>query len=219
MLLRDSVYQMIHQAIVTCEFEPGQELREQVLAERYRVSRSPVRDALLRLELESLVTVLPRQGYLVNAIRLPDVESMFDLRLLVTSACAARAAHASDRAVQTLDQFRAGPVSSADEDAYLDYNRAFHYGITDICGNVRLAAIEHDLVEHSCRLVRISLRYRQNDTVQDAISEHNAIINAIQAHDAQTASRLSHHHVMLGHGRILAVLRKSLGAEAGSTNP
>jgi DNA-binding GntR family transcriptional regulator len=75
-LLRESIYGAIRRAILTCEFEPGQELREQVLAERYHVSRSPVRDALLRLELESLVTVLPRQGYLVNAISIPDVAGM-----------------------------------------------------------------------------------------------------------------------------------------------
>jgi GntR family transcriptional regulator, rspAB operon transcriptional repressor len=53
-LLRDSVYRALRQAVLTCEFQPGQELREQVLAEKYRVSRSPIRDSLLRLEQERL---------------------------------------------------------------------------------------------------------------------------------------------------------------------
>src|ERR1700733_15154585 len=83
LLLRNSIYRAIRQAILTCGLEPGQKLREQMLAERYHVSRSPVREALLRLEVESLVTVLPRQGYLVNAITMPDVEALFDLRLLI----------------------------------------------------------------------------------------------------------------------------------------
>src|ERR1700712_3818899 len=100
MLLRDSIYQAIRWAILNCEFEPGQELREQVLAERYHVSRSPVRDSLLRLELENLVTVLPRQGYRVNPISIPDVENLFELRLLIEPACAAAAARADDAALQ-----------------------------------------------------------------------------------------------------------------------
>jgi len=54
-LLRDTIYEKIRHAILSCEFQPGQELREQVLAERYRVSRSPIPDSLLRLEQENLV--------------------------------------------------------------------------------------------------------------------------------------------------------------------
>src|SRR5882757_8980648 len=174
MLLRDSIYQAIRQAILTCEFEPGQELREQILAERYRVSRSPVRDALLRLELEGLVTVLPRQGYLVNAISIPDVEAMFDLRLLIISACAARAARTDDDTVHTLERFRADPDGGIDEGGFLEYNRDFHFGVADICGNARLSALEHDLVEQTYRLICLSLRHRPNNSMPEAIKEHNA---------------------------------------------
>jgi DNA-binding GntR family transcriptional regulator len=213
MLLRDSIYQAIRQAILTCEFEPGQELREQILAERYRVSRSPVRDALLRLELEGLVTVLPRQGYLVNAISIPDVEAMFDLRLLIISACAARAARRDDDTVHTLERFRADPDGGIAEDAFLEYNRDFHFGVAGICGNARLSALEHDLVGQAYRLNCLSLRHRRNNSVPEAIKEHNAIIDAIQAHDAETASRLAYQHAESGQSRVMAALRQ--GAEAG----
>ncbi|MEA2776235.1 MAG: hypothetical protein QOF90_1641 [Acetobacteraceae bacterium] len=212
MLLRDSIYQAIRQAILTCEFEPGQELREQILAERFHVSRSPVRDALLRLELENLVTVLPRQGYLVNAISIPDVEAMFELRLLVTSACAARAARADDAAVQTLERFRSDPERNDDEDVFLEYNRAFHAGIANICGNPRMASLECDLAQQSSRLIRASLRHRQNSSIVSAIREHNEIIDAIQAHDPETASRLASQHVETGQRRVIAALRKSADA-------
>src|ERR1700677_2376235 len=105
-LLRDSVYRALRHAVLTCEFQPGQELREQILAEKYRVSRSPIRDSLLRLEQENLVTVLPRQGYRVNAIFMRDVRELFGLRLIVAPACAAEAARAGDCAVSALDRFR-----------------------------------------------------------------------------------------------------------------
>src|ERR1700761_9464752 len=106
MLLRDRVYQAIRNAILTCEFQPGLELREQILGERYRVSRSPIRDSLLRLEHEKLVTVLPRQGYRVNPISLSDVEDIFGLRLVIEPACAAAGARADDEALQSLSRFR-----------------------------------------------------------------------------------------------------------------
>jgi Bacterial regulatory proteins, gntR family len=92
MLPRDTIYLAIRQAILTCEFQPGQELREQALAERYRASRSPVRDSLLRLEKEELVTVLPRQGYRVDPILMSDVADILSFRLLIEPASAMAAA-------------------------------------------------------------------------------------------------------------------------------
>jgi DNA-binding GntR family transcriptional regulator len=224
MLLRDSIYEAIRRAILTCEFEPGQELREQILAERYRVSRSPVRDALLRLELESLVTVLPRQGYLVNAISIPDVEAMFDLRLVVTPACAARAARADEEALHGLARLRANPDGIGDETGFLDYNRAFHCGLADICGNARLAAVEYDTVEQLHRLIRVGGNHLPTDTRPDSVREHNAILDAITARDAETASRLSYHHAERANSRIIVALRKIAEAgekqvDAGSVNP
>jgi DNA-binding GntR family transcriptional regulator len=209
MLLRDRIYQEIRQAILTCEFVPGQEFREQMLAERYRVSRSPVRDALLRLEIEGLVTVLPRRGYLVNAISITDAEALFDLRLLITAACAARAARADDTGVQTLERFRTDPDVGEDEDAFVEYNRAFHFAITAICGNARLAAVENDLAQQFSRLIRISLRHSRNRSMPHAINEHNAIIDAIQAHDAEKASRLAREHIGRGQSRVMTALRAS----------
>jgi hypothetical protein len=96
-LLRDTVYQAIRRAILTSEFQPGQELREQSLAERYRVSRSPVRDSLLRLEQENLVIVLPRQGYIVKPISLAEAEDIFALHLVIEHGCVAAAISRPDQ--------------------------------------------------------------------------------------------------------------------------
>jgi DNA-binding FadR family transcriptional regulator len=88
--------------------------------------------------------------------------------------------------VQTFERFRADPYAGDDEDIFLDDNRAFHFGVADVCGNARLAAVEHDLLEQAYRLIRLSLRHLQNGSVPQAIKEHNAIIDAIQAHYAET---------------------------------
>jgi DNA-binding GntR family transcriptional regulator len=115
--------------------------------------------------------------------------------------------------VQTLEPFRSDPGGETDEDTFVESNRAFHCGIADICGNPRLAALEYDLVQQFSRLIRVSLRHAQNSSVPDAISEHNAMISAIQSHDAEAASRLAYKHVESGQSRIMAALRRS--AEAG----
>jgi GntR family transcriptional regulator, rspAB operon transcriptional repressor len=205
-LLRDSVYRALRHAVLTCEFQPGQELREQVLAEKYRVSRSPIRDSLLRLEQERLVTVLPRQGYRVNPISSDDVEDLFGLRLIIAPACAAGAARADDAALRSLDRFRNAIEGGAQEAVYLAYDRAFHGALADLAGNARLASVEHSLIEEFDRLVMIGLGGFQASGVPDVVAEHNAIIDAIVAHDSELAHRLSCDHVARGQARIRAAL-------------
>ena len=203
MLLRDRVYQSIRRAILTCELQPGQELREQILAERYRVSRSPIRDSLLRLEQENLVTVLPRQGYRVNPISMPDVENIFALRLLIEPACVAAAARAEDTVQQTLDHFRGFADSERTQSEFFEYNRSFHRAVIGLSDNARMVAIGLELDEQFQRLMLISLRALNDENVRQATREHEAIINAIQAHDAERAARLSFEHSERAHIHIL----------------
>jgi DNA-binding GntR family transcriptional regulator len=210
-LLRDSVYRALRHAVLTCEFQPGQELREQVLAEKYRVSRSPIRDSLLRLEQERLVTVLPRQGYRVNPISSDDVEDLFGLRLIIAPACAEGAARADDAAVRSLDRFRNAIEGSVKEAAFLEYDRAFHGALADLAGNARLASVEHSLIEEFDRLVIIGLGGFQASGVRDVVAEHNAIIEAVLAHDSETAHRLSGDHVARGQARLRTALLEDTG--------
>jgi DNA-binding GntR family transcriptional regulator len=205
-LMRDSIYRAIRSAILTCEFQPGQELREQVLAARFGVSRSPIRDTLLRLAMERLVTVLPRQGYRVNPISMSDIEEIFGLRLLIQPACALAAAQADDSALRELDRFREYKFEGQNESEFINYNRAFHRTIEDLAGNTRMAAIARDLDEQYDRLVCISLRAFNFEQVSDAQSEHDAIITALQTHDADRASRLAYKHAARGQARIATAL-------------
>jgi DNA-binding GntR family transcriptional regulator len=205
-LLRDDVYRSIRQAILSCEFMPGQQLREHNLAEKYRVSRSPIRDSLLRLEQENLVTVLPRQGYVVNPISKVDIAEIFTLRRYIEPACAAEAARASDLAVRTLDRFSGFTGEETYEGANLDYNRSLHKAIADLAGNTRLAAVEYALVEEYGRLVKLRFRAYDERDISSSTQQHQAIIDAIQAHDADAAYRLSEEHVRFGHARVVEPL-------------
>ena len=207
MLLRDNIYQSIRIAILTCEYRPGQELREQVLAERYRVSRSPIRDSLLRLEQENLVTVLPRQGYRVRPISPPDVQNLFDLHLLVEPACAAAAARADGSASVILNQFRDFSVADEVQPSFSEHNTSFHRAVADLTGNPRLAAVAVDLAEQFERLVKLSLQVLDEEQVRQASKKHVAIIDAIQAHNSESASRLFYEHAAIAHARVAAALQ------------
>src|SRR5258707_6451978 len=107
MLLRDNVYENLRTDILMCRLAPGDDMREQELAERYAVSRQPVREALLRLAREHLVTVQPRQGYRVNPISLSDARDLLRFRLALEPACVSEAIeNASNETLKALDTFR-----------------------------------------------------------------------------------------------------------------
>jgi DNA-binding GntR family transcriptional regulator len=211
MLMRDRIYQLIRQSILTCEFEPGQELREQVLAVRYQVSRSPVRDSLLRLEQENLVTVLPRQGYLITPISITDAEDIFGLRLVIEPACAAAASRQDDAAVQTLDRFRGYGYDFSDSAMFFEYNIALHDAVADLSGNARLAKVAHDLAQQFDRLVRIILRDDPTVKTDILVTQHDSIIDAIQAHDVDAAYKNSYDHVADARARIISLLGRGVG--------
>jgi DNA-binding GntR family transcriptional regulator len=204
MLLRDNIYDALRTAILTCELLPNQELREQDLAARYRVSRSPVRDALLRLEKERLVTVLPRQGYRVTPIARTDAAEIFGLRLVIEPACAAAAAQQRD--TSALDVWR--DIGQLD---FVAYNRGFHAALAELSANARMAAVAQDMVEQSDRLIRFSLASTPVSDRGRLVAEHAAIIDAVQAGDADAAERLMRAHVRQAQDRVLNGLEKSQG--------
>ncbi|WP_245311651.1 GntR family transcriptional regulator, partial [Bradyrhizobium pachyrhizi] len=134
-LLRENIYENLRSDILSCQLAPGDEIREQDLAERYAVSRQPVRDALLRLEREHLVTVQPRQGYRVNPISLSDARDLLRFRLALEPACVAEAIEsAPDSILKSLDEFRR--FSGSHED-FITYNRGFHSALAHASGNRR----------------------------------------------------------------------------------
>src|SRR5436305_13967665 len=138
MLLRDNVYESLRSDILTCPFAPGDDMREQDLAERYAVSRQPVREALLRLEREHLVTVQPRQGYRVNPISLSDARDLLRFRLALEPACVAEAVEsADDNVLKALNRFRR---FSGNREDFIAYNRGFHSAPAHASGNPRLPA-------------------------------------------------------------------------------
>ncbi|MBR0698069.1 GntR family transcriptional regulator [Bradyrhizobium lablabi] len=207
MLLRDNIYENIRSDILSCHFAPGDEMREQDLAERYAVSRQPVRDALLRLEREHLVTVHPRQGYRVNPISLSDARDLLRFRLALEPACVTEAIEgASDSVLKSLDEFRR---FSGNHENFIAYNRAFHTALAHASGNRRMAAALCDLIGQADRLVRVSVSNLRGHDPAKLVAEHVALIEAMQRRETRSAARIIKAHIVATEKRVLPALRRN----------
>jgi DNA-binding GntR family transcriptional regulator len=204
--LRQDVYETLKSEILNCSLPPNSDLREQSLAQRFVVSKSPVREALLCLEQERLVTAIPRQGYRVAPISIEDAGEMFGLRKVLEAACAeAAAVGASDECLAALDAFRTlqGFGGEASNDIVIAYNRAFHSAVCNASGNKRMARVAIDLIEQMERMVRYSVNTIEGPASSVLLEEHGGIIDALQQRDRRTATRLIKQHISQAERRVI----------------
>jgi DNA-binding GntR family transcriptional regulator len=207
-LLRDDVHAKIKHAILTCALAPGTKIHEQDLALAHKVSKSPIRDALLRLQSEELVEVLPRKGYRVRPVSLVDALDLYDMRLVLEEACVERVIeHASDAELRSLDAYRHAPPA-ADLAAWIDYNRQFHIAVASLCGNRRLL---RTLTEHIHAFDRLTYTgvaglagLAGSRVMQKFAAEHRRLIDALKARDARKASALIRAHIQGSRKRMVA---------------
>lgn len=193
--------------ILSCRLAPGAELREQDLALRFGTSKSPVRDAMQKLEREGLVEIAPRQGHRVAPVSMADAGDLIDLRQVLEAAALRLATErAAERDLMALDRFREGDTTSVR--AFADYNRAFHSELARLSGNARIAAELARLMEGYERMCVLSLSDPSGpDWWARPLADHNAIIDALQARDAAQAQLASRRHAAWSEAAILRGLR------------
>src|SRR6201995_5047707 len=207
MLLRDNVYESLRSDILTCHFAPGDDMREQARAERSAVSRQPVREALLRLEREHLVTVQPRQGYRVNPISLTDARDLLRFRFALEPACVAEAIeNAPQDVLNALDQLSRFAGNHED---FIAYNRAFHSALAHASGNRRMAASLCDLIGQADRLGRVSVANLRGHDPKKLVAEHVALIAAMQTRNRRAAARIIKAHIGATEKRVLPALKRN----------
>lgn len=209
-LLRETVYEQLRADMISCKLPPGTEIREAELAARFDMSKSPVRDALMRLEREGLVITLPRQGYRVAPVSLTDVLDMFHLRAALERACVERICrHASDEQLATLDEFRHFDPA-AWEGGFIAFNRAFHRRIAALGGNARMRDQLYDLIDQMERAVQVSVANIRTGNPQVLVNEHADIIDALQAREVRRAQRLAEQHIVAAGKRVSDSISRSL---------
>jgi len=157
LLVRTSIYQQLRAAILSCALRPGTQIQERQLVEQYQVSKSPIRDALLKLEEQNLIEVMPRKGYRVKRISLTDARELYEMRQLLERESILRLVEtANDETLSALDAFRTLP-SPIELPRWIEYNSAFHRFIAANCGNSRLARAGCEAIEQYERLTYVSV--------------------------------------------------------------
>jgi GntR family transcriptional regulator, rspAB operon transcriptional repressor len=206
-LLRQHIYDALRHDILMCRLSPGHDMREQELADRYEVSRQPVREALLRLEREHLVTVMPRQGYRVNPISVRDARDLLRFRMALEPACVGEAIEmASEDDLAGLDEFR---EFDAEGEEFPDYNRRFHSALAHVSGNRRMESALRDVIDQCDRLVRVSVDAIQGHDPAQLVNDHAALIDAMQRRDRRAARRIIKLHLQQAEKRVLPALARN----------
>lgn len=197
MPLRDVVFQSLRQAILLGQLKPGERLMEKSLADKMGVSRTPVREAIRKLELEGLVVMLPRKGAQVAEMTMKEIEDVLEIRAVLEGLASKLAAKRIredqlEGLNRSLQEFGQG-LDSKDVDMMIKKDEEFHDIIFEACNNDKLISIVNNLRE---QIHRFRVAYLKSyDDMQHLFYEHADLAKAVQEHDAEKAEKIATRHV------------------------
>lgn len=195
--LRDVVFNTLRQAILTGELKPGERLMEIHLANKLGVSRTPIREAIRKLELEGLVTMIPRRGAEVAQITEKSMNDVLEVRraldaLCVELACERITEEDLGRLKQACEAFEAA-VRTKDIKKVAKADVELHDIIVQATGNQRLMQLINNLSE---QMYRYRFEYIKDiGQHQRLIDEHRMIYESIVKKDKEAASQAAHVHI------------------------
>ncbi len=201
--------ELIREAILDGRLEPGDRLKEEELAGQLGISRTPVREALLMLQVEGLVETTPNRGAVVRAHSPDDLADLYGLRALLEGhaarCAAARITEADvDRLRESCERFDA-LEPSGDLRALVRENLHFHRTILDLAGSARLASMVRRVIE--LPLVYKSYIWYSPDQKRISSHYHRQLVTALAAGDGERAELIMKEHVFEARDLLVAELR------------
>lgn len=193
--LADEAYRRISEAMLRGDLPPGSRLVMDALADRLDISRTPVRDALRRLEREGLVEPTGRKGYVVRAVDDADLAHLYESRLAIEVYAATRVAQLGGAAVHHVERAVAAAVEKGAADAAEAYarNRTVHRSVVEATGNPLLVEL-FDSVWDRAKALQIFEQFHQLAADGAAhLREHHEIVDALRAGDARAAEVMRRH--------------------------
>lgn len=195
--LREKAYERLKEGIIKSRFRGGQFLNIAALSSELGIGRTPMYEAIMRLELEDLVDIVPRKGVVVRPATLSEARDIAAVRSVNEAQCAAWAAERVDRqGTDRLDSILAEAgraIANRDVDRALLMDRQFHTCISDIAGNRLLAGILSTIHERSHRYWYLS--FSSVPHMESVQRQHQEIFGAIRDRDPRRAARVSKRHV------------------------
>ena len=195
--LREVVFNTLRQAILKGELKPGERLMEIALAEKLGVSRTPIREAMRKLELEGLVVMIPRRGAQVANITEKDLNDVLEVRITLENMAIEKAcANMTDADIRKLEQAaEVFQTSTAEGDLVkmAEADVTFHEVIYEAADNKRLMQVLNNLRE---QIYRYRVEYLKEDESRNRlVKEHEKITRAIKERDVKAAQELSFEHL------------------------
>ena len=196
--LRDVVFETLRDAIITQVLKPGERLMEIQLADEMGVSRTPVREAIRKLELEGLVVMVPRKGAYVAGVSMKDIHEVYEVRsALEMLAVSLAAERITDEELDALERqvLRESEAEESGEnlDNIIYIDSTFHDIIYQAAHNQRLVQFVNILQEQLQRFRAASLA--RPGRSKTALEEHKQIVEALSERNGELASRLAREHI------------------------
>lgn len=195
--LAEIAYNTLRESILTFKLEPGIIYNEMAVAGDLGLSRTPVREALLRLSAQGLINFLPRKGFELVRYTRHDVEEIFELRHLIEKAVIRKFTRkVTDEAIAKLEEELAAQRKAADENdafAFMESDRIFHNLLCDYADNSRLMSIAENF-QDLCHLMGTQA-LSANSRMEKSIIEHEAIVKAIRKKDPEEAAQYMDEHL------------------------
>lgn len=195
--LRELVCENIRQAIIDGTFSPGERLMEIQLADEMGVSRTPVREAIRKLELEGFVVMIPRRGTYVADISIRDITEIYEIRTCLDVLSAGLAAEritdeeleALNRLLVEIGQY----IAENDMEKIVEADTAFHDILYQASRNERLRSIINNLREQLTGIRGRSMSYPGR--LVETMDEHRALVDSIAARDVERAQNAARVHI------------------------
>jgi DNA-binding GntR family transcriptional regulator len=193
------VYEQLKRDIADFRMVPGDRFSEHELCSRLDVSRTPVRQALTRLQQEGLVEVMFRSGWRVLPFDFDKFDQLYDLRMVLETTAVQRLClqdvQTSEPALQALKDRWLAPVAerSTDPVQVAEWDEDFHEALVRAAGNAEMARVHHELTER-IRIIR-RLDFLKQMRIDATYDEHAKILRAILARKADRADLLMRSHI------------------------
>lgn len=207
-------YLRLRDGILTEEFPPGAFIEEAVACAATGVSRTPVREALARLGAEGFLDLHPRRGAMVKPISTDELFDLYDVRLMVETHAVRRICRDKRAVPSELDRMCElhDEIEEGDHLAFADLNHRFHEAIIAAAGNKVLLQVFQNLRANLTRVAMLSFKLGVPKLREGTM--HRALVDALKAHDEETAVTLTEQHLSRM-PRLVATLPRSGMLEQG----
>ncbi len=196
--LLDRAYNEIKFRIITCRYRPGEVLSEAAISLELKIGRTPIHQAIHRLTMDGLVSIMPRKGVMVRPVSIDEAIEIIGVRLVTECYCARLAADRAEESelqeLQDIVEASAKVTEKRNVEQMMLLDRAFHDTLARMAKNAVLADVLRNLHERSLRFWFISLR--DLDHHREVLAQHRAIVKALQGRQPDAAEAAMRHHIL-----------------------